>query len=77
MKHVDVLERCLSVSDDHESEEHEEHEQDNGMEADQHIHVQLKKAADSDQKPFHVTFKNGKKHPVSHEYGKDYSKCNG
>jgi hypothetical protein len=57
-------------SDDHESEEHEEHEQDNGMEADQHIHVQLKKAADSDQKPFHVTFKNGKKHPVSQSMAK-------
>ena len=57
-------------SDDHESEEHEEHEQDNGMEADQHIHVQLKKASDSDQKPFHVTFKNGKKHPVSQNMAK-------
>jgi hypothetical protein len=57
-------------SDDHESDEHEEHEQDNGMEADQHIHVQLKKAADSDQKPFHVTFKNGKKHPVSQSMAK-------
>lgn len=57
-------------SDDHESEEHEEHENDNGMEADQHIHVQLKKAADSDQKPFHVTFKNGKKHPVSQQMAK-------
>lgn len=57
-------------SDDHESEEHEEHENDNGMEADQHIHVQLKKAADSDQKPFHVTFKNGKKHPVSQSMAK-------
>lgn len=54
-----------------ESEEHEEHEQDNGMEADQHIHVQLKKAADSDQKPFHVSFKNGKKHPVSQNVAKD------
>jgi hypothetical protein len=63
--------RKMSIrSDDHESEEHEEHEQDNGMEADQHIHVQLKKAADSDQKPFHVTFKNGKKHPVSQSMAK-------
>jgi hypothetical protein len=53
-----------------ESEEHEEQENDNGMEADQHIHVQLKKAADSDQKPFHVTFKNGKKHPVSQSMAK-------
>ena len=57
-------------SDDDDSEEHEEHESDNGMEADQHIHVQLKKAADSDQKPFHVTFKNGKKHPVSQSMAK-------
>lgn len=54
-----------------EDDEHEEHEQDNGMEADQHIHVQLKKAADSDMKPFHVTFKNGKKHPVSQNVAKD------
>ena len=57
-------------SNDDESEDHEEHEQDNGMEADQHIHVQLKKAADSDMKPFHVTFKNGKKHPVSQSMAK-------
>ena len=57
-------------SNDDESDEHEEHDQDNGMEADQHIHVQLKKAADSDQKPFHVTFKNGKKHPVSQSMAK-------
>jgi hypothetical protein len=57
-------------SDDDDSEEHEEHESDNGMEADQHIHVQLKKAADSDQKPFHVTFKNGKKYPVSQSMAK-------
>jgi len=57
-------------SNDDDSEEHEEHEQDNGMEADQHIHVQLKKAADSDMKPFHVTFKNGKKHPVSQSMAK-------
>lgn len=56
-------------SDD--SEEHEEHEQDNGVEADQHIHVQLKKAADSDMKPFHVTFKDGKKRPVSQNVAKD------
>jgi hypothetical protein len=54
-----------------DNEEHEEHENDNGMEADQHIHVQLKKAADSDQKPFHVTFKNGKKHPVAQNVAKD------
>jgi hypothetical protein len=54
-----------------ESDEHEEHGEDNGVEADQHIHVQLKKAADSDMKPFHVTFKNGKKHPVSQKVAKD------
>ena len=63
--------RKMSIrSDDHESDEHEEHEQDNGMEADQHIHVQLKKASDSDMKPFHVTFKNGKKHPVPQHVAK-------
>jgi len=63
--------RKMSIrSDDYESDEHEEHEQDNGMEADQHIHVQLKKASDSDMKPFHVTFKNGKKHPVPQHVAK-------
>lgn len=60
----------MSVRSDDESEEHEDHDQDNGMEADQHIHVQLKKAADSDEKPYHVTFKNGKKHPVSQQMAK-------
>lgn len=35
-------------------------------EPDQHIINQLKKAADSEDKPFHVAFKNGKKHPVHH-----------
>lgn len=60
----------IRSDDDDESEEHEEHENDNGVEADQHIHVQLKKAADSDMKPFHVTFKNGKKHPVPQHVAK-------
>ena len=38
---------------------------DSGVEADQHIHVQLKKAIDSTMKPYEVSFKNGKKHSVS------------
>jgi len=38
---------------------------DSGVEADQHIHVQLKKAIDSTMKPYEVSFKNGKKHNVS------------
>lgn len=60
----------MSIRSDEDSDEHEDHGNDNGMEADQHIHVQLKKAADSDMKPFHVTFKNGKKHPVSQSMAK-------
>ena len=54
-----------------DDEEGEHYEADSGVEADQHIHVQLKKAADSDQKPFEVSFKNGKKHTVSQKVAKD------
>jgi len=60
----------MSIRSNDDSEDHEEHGEDNGMEADQHIHVQLKKASDSDMKPFHVTFKNGKKHPVPQHVAK-------
>lgn len=38
-------------------------------EPDQHIMMQLKKAADS-EKAYHVTFKNGQKHPVEPEHAK-------
>jgi hypothetical protein len=54
-----------------DEEEGEHYDADSGVEADQHIHVQLKKAADSDQKPFQVSFKNGKKHAVSQKVAKD------
>jgi hypothetical protein len=60
----------MSSTNADDSDEHDDHGEDNGMEADQHIHVQLKKAADSDMKPFHVTFKNGKKHPVPQHVAK-------
>lgn len=55
----------------HDEDEGEHYDADSGVEADQHIHVQLKKAADSDQKPFEVSFKNGKKHTVSQKVAKD------
>jgi hypothetical protein len=55
----------------HDDDEGEHYDADSGVEADQHIHVQLKKAADSDQKPFEVSFRNGKKHKVSQKVAKD------
>jgi len=54
-----------------DDEEGDNYGPDSGVEADQHIHVQLKKAADSDQRPFEVSFKNGKKHAVSQKVAKD------
>jgi hypothetical protein len=54
-----------------EDDEGEHYDADSGVEADQHIHVQLKKAADSDQKPYEVSFKNGKKHTVSQHVAKN------
>lgn len=54
-----------------DDDEGEHYDADSGVEADQHIHVQLKKAADSDQKPFEVSFRNGKKHTVSQKVAKD------
>ena len=54
-----------------DDDESEHYDKDSGVEADQHIHVQLKKAVDSDQKPFEVSFKNGKKHTVSQKVAKD------
>lgn len=55
----------------HDDDEGDQYDPDSGVEADQHIHVQLKKASDSDQKPFEVSFKNGKKHAVSQKVAKD------
>lgn len=57
-----------SKKEDDEEEDYSKHHKldpDSGVEADQHIHVQLKKAIDSTMKPYEVTFKNGKKHSVS------------
>lgn len=51
--------------DDEDYTKHHKLDPDSGVEADQHIHVQLKKAIDSTMKPYEVTFKNGKKHSVS------------
>ncbi len=67
-----LAKRAAAASKPREDDEEGEHyEADSGVEADQHIHVQLKKAADSDQKPFEVSFKNGKKHTVSQKVAKD------
>ena len=55
----------------HDDDEGDQYDPDSGVEADQHIHVQLKKASDSDQRPFEVSFKNGKKHAVSQKVAKD------
>jgi hypothetical protein len=51
--------------DDEDYTKHHKLDPDSGVEADQHIHVQLKKAIDSTMKPYEVSFKNGKKHTVS------------
>ena len=51
--------------DDEDYTKHHKLDPDSGVEADQHIHVQLKKAVDSTTKPYEITFKNGKKHSVS------------
>jgi hypothetical protein len=51
--------------DDEDYSKHHKLDDDSGVEADQHIHVQLKKAIDSTMKPYEVTFKDGKKHTVS------------
>lgn len=67
-----LAKRAAAASKPREDDDEGEHyEADSGVEADQHIHVQLKKAADSDQKPFEVSFKNGKKHTVSQKVAKD------
>jgi hypothetical protein len=54
-----------SKNDEEDYSKHHKLDPDSGVEADQHIHVQLKKAIDSTMKPYEVTFKNGKKHSVS------------
>jgi len=51
--------------DDEDYSKNHKLDPDSGVEADQHIHVQLKKAIDSTMKPYEVSFKNGKKHSVS------------
>ena len=63
---VDKDDEALSAKDDDEDySKHHKLDDDSGVEADQHIHVQLKKAIDSTMKPYEVTFKDGKKHTVS------------
>lgn len=49
-----------SLDDDDEDEE-----PDTGPEPNQHIMNQIRKAADSGLKPYHVTYLNGQKHPVT------------
>lgn len=57
----------VSKTDDDEGEHYDA---DSGVEADQHIHVQLKKASDS-EKPYEVSFRDGKKKPVPSHVAKD------
>ena len=59
------VEEAKQEDDDEDYTKHHKLDPDSGVEADQHIHVQLKKAIDSTMKPYEVTFKNGKKHSVS------------
>jgi hypothetical protein len=59
------LNEAKEEDDDEDYNKHHKLDPDSGVEADQHIHVQLKKAIDSTMKPYEVTFKNGKKHSVS------------
>ena len=67
-----IAKRAAAAAKPREDDDEGEHyDADSGVEADQHIHVQLKKASDSDQKPFEVSFKNGKKHTVSQKVAKD------
>lgn len=54
-----------------DDDESEQYDKDSGVEADQHIHVQLKKAIDSTEKPFEISFRNNKKHKVSSAVAKD------
>jgi hypothetical protein len=54
-----------------DDDEGDHYDADSGVEADQHIHVQLKKAVDSTMKPYEVSFKNGKKHTVSSHVAKN------
>jgi hypothetical protein len=66
-----LAKRAAAAKPRDDEDEGEHYDKDSGVEADQHIHVQLKKAADSDQKPFEVSFRNGKKHTVSQKVAKD------
>lgn len=70
-QNVEVYEGRGRPKKEMEDDEGEHYDADSGVEADQHIHVQLKKAADSDQKPYEVSFKNGKKHTVSQHVAKN------
>jgi hypothetical protein len=60
-----VAEAKKEEDDDEDYSKNHKLDPDSGVEADQHIHVQLKKAIDSTMKPYEVSFKNGKKHSVS------------
>jgi hypothetical protein len=60
-----AIKEAKQEDDDEDYTKHHKLDPDSGVEADQHIHVQLKKAIDSTMKPYEVSFKNGKKHTVS------------
>jgi hypothetical protein len=65
MNEQHVLEAKKEEDDEEDYSKNHKLDPDSGVEADQHIHVQLKKAIDSTMKPYEVSFKNGKKHSVS------------
>lgn len=65
MNEQHVVEAKKEEDDEEDYSKNHKLDPDSGVEADQHIHVQLKKAIDSTMKPYEVSFKNGKKHTVS------------
>jgi len=65
MNEQHVVEAKKEEDDEEDYSKNHKLDPDSGVEADQHIHVQLKKAIDSTMKPYEVSFKNGKTHSVS------------
>ena len=66
-----LAKRAAAAKPRDDDDEGDHYDADSGVEADQHIHVQLKKAVDSTNKPYEVSFKNGKKHTVSSHVAKN------
>jgi hypothetical protein len=66
-----LAKRAAAAKPRDDDDDGDHYDADSGVEADQHIHVQLKKAVDSTMKPYEVSFKNGKKHAVSSHVAKN------